>query len=81
MKWKGELEMFKDIFNFEDWDQLDTNIFIYYDVDFKQDFGLFKRGSSYKTMTIDYDEGTITIYKDNDEIDIVQKFIPVASGE
>ena len=80
MKWKGELEMFKDIFNFEDWDQLDTNIFIYYDVDFKQDFGLFKRGSSYNSITIDYDEGTITTYKGKN-VDIEQKFIPVASGD
>jgi hypothetical protein len=49
------------------WDQLDVLFNTYYDVEFTNDFGLFKEGEKFSSISIDYSKGIIEAYDDNGE--------------
>lgn len=44
------------------WDQLDTTCFSFYEVLFRDDFGVFKAGETVSCLTVDYSAGTLIEY-------------------
>ncbi len=48
-----------DIFKWEGWDQLSEECFVFYDVVFLKDFGIFKKDEKYKDVYMSYQEGYI----------------------
>ena len=42
------------------WDQQDTLAFSYYEVEFLEDFGIFKKGEKLQDLFVDYGEGLIS---------------------
>lgn len=49
------------------WDSIDTLFNNYYDIEFTEDFGKFKKGEKYKTISIDYANGRIEAYDEEGE--------------
>ena len=55
-------------FTWKGWDDQDTLVHSYYDVEFTEDFGLFQKGDKYSCMTVDYGNGIIEVYNDEGEV-------------
>jgi hypothetical protein len=53
------------------WDEIDFCINLYYDVIFQRDFGLFKEGEEYDSVTVDYVQQKILTY--NAEGKVIQQ--------
>lgn len=51
----------------ESWDTIDVLFNTYYDVEFTDDFGEFKKGEKFSSISIDYSKGIIEAYNDNGE--------------
>ncbi len=51
-----------------------TFIRICYDVIFFEDFGIFKKGDEYAKISIDYNDGEIDAYNENNKIILSQKY-------
>lgn len=49
-------------FTWEGWDQADNLIFSYYNVSWISDFGIFKKGDSFSSLTVDFDNGLVEAY-------------------
>jgi hypothetical protein len=47
------------------WDIQDTLINSYYDVKFLADFGVFKAGETFSSITVNYGDGIIEAYSEN----------------
>lgn len=54
------------------WDHIDMLFNTYYDVEFTDDFGEFKKGEKYSSISINYSEGFIEAYDENGE-NVVKK--------
>lgn len=48
----------------EGWDEGDMNVTIFYNVEFYEDFGIFKKGEKFNIISIDYNKGIIQSYND-----------------
>ena len=62
------------------WDKLDELAHTYYEVDFIEDFGVFKKGESFTSISVDYGRGFIEAYDEKGEKVIKKqnlKFIPI----
>lgn len=46
------------------WDPIDTLLLSFYDVKFTEDFGVFKKGESFSSISVDYGKGIIEAYND-----------------
>lgn len=56
----------------EGWDAQDTLCLSFYGVEFTNDFGVFKKGEKYKSISVSYGEGFVEAY--NEEGTEVVKF-------
>jgi len=54
----------------EDYDILDNDRYVFFDATFTEDFGSLKAGETFNFITVDYGEGIIEIY-DNEDNDVV----------
>lgn len=59
-------------FTWKSWDEVDQLVHSYYDVEFTEDFGSFKKGEKFSAMTVDYGLGKIEVYN-NEGTNIVKK--------
>lgn len=59
--------MERKLFDWEDYDILDTLVIHFYNCKLKKDIVVFKAGSEIDCITLDYDKGLITL-QDGDEI-------------
>ena len=46
------------------WDTIDILFHNYYDIEFTEDFGVFKAGEKFKSVALDYGQGVIEAYND-----------------
>lgn len=53
------------IFSWKGWDQSDATSFLYYDVEFKRDFGSFKKGDKVKCLSLDLEESLLTEFDED----------------
>lgn len=44
------------------WDQADVMIFQFYDVEFTEDFGTFKKGDKFSSISVNYSSGILEAY-------------------
>lgn len=59
----------QDIFKFNEWDEVYHHAEQYYDVEFLQDFGHWKKGQKIKVLFVDYDTRTMSEFNEqNDEV-------------
>lgn len=58
-------------FTWKGWDDQDTLVHSYYQVEFIEDFGSFKKSDKFSCITVDYGKGFVEAY--NDEGEIVKK--------
>lgn len=65
--------MIDKLFTDDGIDYADSLQVIHYNVTFLQDFGIFKKDDYYNTITVDYVDGTLTVYTDEGEVSKVQK--------
>lgn len=56
------------------WDQGDTMCFNFYDCTSKIQLGNFPAGTFFASVWFDYQAGTLTVYKDNDQQEISGEF-------
>lgn len=69
-------------FKWAGWDDLDTLVFNFYDVIFTGDFGVFKEGESFSSISVFYDKGLIEAYnEEGTEVIKTQAFRGVAVSE
>lgn len=59
-------------FQWSGWDLQDALFHSYYDVEFTEDFGEFKAGEKYPSISIDYSNGLVEAYSD-DGTEVVKK--------
>jgi hypothetical protein len=61
-------------FSWEAWDKQDELFHTYYDVEFLEDFGEFKKGSKFTLIDVDYGRGVIEVYGDNEgELEVIKR--------
>lgn len=48
----------------EGWDEIDILLFSFYNVTFTDDFGVFKKGDTYSSVSVNYQEGVIEAYNE-----------------
>lgn len=48
----------------EGWDEIDILFFSFYNVTFTDDFGVFKKGDTYSSVSVNYQEGVIEAYNE-----------------
>ena len=64
-------------FSWKSWDEQDVLANTYYDVEFTDDFGEFKKGDKFKSIFVDYGEGIIEAYTGetgkNGDLKVVKK--------
>lgn len=59
--------MEKEFFKWEDWDQFDTLVLCFYNCTLLKQIGIFQPGMHVDSITMDYSQGSISIYqKDSD---------------
>lgn len=46
------------------WDEIDICFVSFYDVTFTDDFGVFKKGDTYSSVSVNYQEGVIEAYNE-----------------
>jgi len=61
-------------FTYEGWDGQDVLVLSFYDVEFVNDFGVFKKGDKFDSVCLDYKLGELTYFDDDNNSTIVQKF-------
>lgn len=62
-------------FEWSGWDEMDILMNSYYNVTFTGDFGNFKKGESFSSITVDYQKGLVEGYNDDgSEVTKSQKF-------
>jgi hypothetical protein len=61
--------MEQSLFSWENWDQLDTMLFCFSQCTLKVDIGKYKAGDIIEEIALDYSDGVMEFYKDNDAID------------
>lgn len=54
-------------FTWKGWDSQDTLCNTYYEVTFKENFGVVKQGETFESITVDYGAGVIQINDDNNK--------------
>lgn len=59
-------------FQWEGWDQHDTLFMAFYNVEFLEDFGAFKKGDKFSSVSVDYGKGTIEGY-DEEGTNVIAK--------
>lgn len=59
-------------FQWVGWDQHDVLFMAFYDVEFVEDFGIFKKGEKFDSISVNYGEGWIEAY-DSTQIEPVKK--------
>jgi hypothetical protein len=52
-------------FQWEGWDQHDTLSMSFYNVEFLEDFGAFRKGEKFSSVSVDYGEGIIEGYDES----------------
>lgn len=55
--------MEKQLFEYEDWDVVDTMLFSFYNVILVQQIGDFPIGSKFESACINYETGELTLYE------------------
>ncbi len=60
--------MEKQLFNWLAMDVMDTMAFQFYDCTLVQRIGLYSRGTRFATITMDYEKGTIQLWKGDESI-------------
>lgn len=60
--------MEKQLFDWTGWDQQGTASFSFYNVVLKVDVGPFKTGKKFGSAFVDYENGLLALYPENDEI-------------
>lgn len=60
------------------WDSVDMLFNNYYDVEFTEDFGVFKSGDKFTSISVNYDKGVVEAYDENGEPVKQQKYIAKA---
>lgn len=51
--------------SWERWDQLDVLAILLYEAKFTEDFGVFKEGEKFSSITVDYSRGYIEAYSED----------------
>jgi len=67
-------------FKWQGWDQCDILFNFYMGVEFTEDFGVFKKGERFESISVDYSKGIIEAYEENGESVIKtqkMKFLPI----
>ena len=59
-------------FQWENWDQHGTLFMAFYNVEFLEDFGAFKKGDKFSSISVDYGKGTIEGY-DEEGTNVIAK--------
>ena len=54
-------------FTWERWDLQDVLVHTYYEVEFVEDFGKFKKGEKFSSIDVYYDRGLIETYSDEED--------------
>ena len=61
------------------WDSVDMLFNNYYDVEFTEDFGVFKAGERFKGVSVNYGDGLVEAYnEDGTEVIKSQKYVAKA---
>jgi len=60
-------------FTWKGWDDQDTLVNSYYDVEFVEDFGVIKKGDKFSCITVDYSQGFIEVYNDEGEVVLLKQ--------
>lgn len=58
----------EEIFDWEDWDEVDVGVMQYYDVTFKQDFGPFKQGEQHSGVALSLTKCQLTAYDEDGNV-------------
>lgn len=58
--------MEQEYFSWSDWDELDTMVFMFYDVTLNRDIGNFKTGTKFSSAIMDYEKGKLTLWTEDD---------------
>ena len=61
-------------FTWEGWDIQDTLMNSYYNVEFTEDFGVFKKGDKFSSICVAYDEGFVEAYDEDGQVLNTQKY-------
>lgn len=56
--------MEKQIFDWEDWNNLDTAAFQFIDCTIKEDFGPLKKGETYQSISVDFENGFLEAFNE-----------------
>jgi hypothetical protein len=67
-------------FKWQGWDQCDILLNFYFTVEFTEDFGVFKKGETFESISVDYSKGLIEAYGEKGESVIKtqqMKFFPI----
>lgn len=66
-------------FTFQGWDSIDMLFNSYYEARFVKDFGVFKEGEHFSSISVDYSKGIIQAYnKEGTEVIKEQEYIALA---
>lgn len=66
----------------EGWDEQDLLCLSFYGVEFTEDFGVFKKGETFKSVSVNYGEGFIEAYsEDGTEVVKRQDFKGTPTGD
>lgn len=66
--------MEKEFFEYEDWDPLDTLVLCFYNCILLKQIGIFPPGTYVASITMDYEKGYISIYKNIEDSDTEYKY-------
>ena len=65
------------------WDSIDTLAHFYYKVEFTEDFGVFKAGELFNSISVDYSNGVIEAYSEEkgneDQVVKRQKYLAIVT--
>lgn len=54
------------IFSWESWEQFDDAVQMFHNIQFKVDFGPYKKGDKRDYCLVDYENGEIAVYSDSE---------------
>lgn len=60
--------MERELFDWENWDSLDTAAMMFYNATLKRDIGPHKVGDKFPSIELDFDYGFVRLYDNNDQI-------------
>lgn len=63
--------MESQLFDWENWDIMDTMDFIFYNCTLKQDIGKYKTGEKFESININYSNGELTINEEKFKLKLV----------